>query len=326
MPASSELGINPEQEPLPQRYCLVIPGQGGLEVGAGKEEFDHSSLGGGARKVFNFAEYLLSETPGFSIQRLCFEGPQDELALTENTHLALTTIARAKYEAMRERDDFTPPVAIAGQSAGECAAIAIADVVPFHTALQVAEARGRFTAEAGEKVPGRMLWVNDIKGGRDALESYIDEARNGGVLEVSNVNADREFIVSGNKENIEELDKILDGVRNKNILPISFASHCALMEEAEARFADFLAGIPFQEPSIPLIMNGDIVRDPEKIKHKMSSGLTRPVLWPDTVETLDANNVHDMVEITINPLKKPRLSRSTGNISGLTQKFKTLAL
>lgn len=325
MPTPSELGIIPqEREPMPSRYALAIPGQGALNVGAGRADYERSV---DARETLDYADSYLSSRGLGSVKSLLFEGPQEALSTTENAHLALTALSVAKYSELEARHDFVKPTAIAPQSASECPALAITNVVPFDTALDIAEARGEFTAEAGKRHPGGMLWLTDISGGLESLDDYVKNAQDSGVLAVSNINADNEFVVSGDIESVRRLDKALEGAtRSKQILPISFASHCALMEEAKDQFTNFLKGINFRNPEIPIIINGDIVVNGEELKRMMSEGMTLPVIWTDTVKTLDRNNVHHIIELSTKLDNKPSLARSTKNISGVSRKFTTEAI
>lgn len=324
MPSSSELGIRTfEAEPMPSRYAVAIPGQGALDVGAGLSDYQNSPE---ARDIYDYSDsYLSSEGVG-SIKNLLFYGPQEALSLTENAHLGLTVTAVAKYRKLEARDDFVRPVAIAPQSASECPALVIANVVPLDVALDIAGVRGELTAQAGINHPGQMLWLTDIPGGMEALQDYIEMAKDCGVLSVSNINADNEFVVSGDYGNIERLNKLLERVpRRKQILPISFASHCALMAEAKEKFASFLEGVDFKKPEIPLVINGEIIVHPDELKRAMSDGMTKPVVWPDSVRTLDHNNVHHIIELSTKVDNKPSLARSTKNISGLSSEFTTEA-
>lgn len=313
MAGSPEL-VTREAEPLPMRYAIGIAGQGGTSIGEFfLHEYERSSA---FREVFDTAGSVLSSTiPGFSIQRLCFEETPENQKQVEQTlfsHLANTTIYVAKYKAFREEfPNSNDAEFILPQSAGECAALAISGMVPFETALLVAKKRGELTERAAQQNPGKMVYVKGLSGGYERLAqvcSQVSEEMQG-VVAVSNKNSPSVQIFSGQNELVEEVKRRID--RKVIDLPISFGSHCALMNPMLEEWGEFLRSISMDRPRMKWILNGTTTQDPERIVDRMTVGPTQLVDWESSVQELDRQGIGTMAEMTPNVQRRIVVGRFT---------------
>ena len=248
-----------------------------------------------ARAVFDEADDAL----GFAISRLCFEGPADDLQLTENTQPAILTTSIAALRAM-ETEGFPRPDFVAGHSLGEYSALVAAGSLPLATAVRMVRARGRYMQEA---VPVGVGAMAAVLGAEPALvEQACAEAAQDEVCSAANINSPKQIVIAGNAAAVDRAVEILKarGVRKVVKLNVSAPFHSALMQPAQAQLAADLAQVDFNDLHVPLITNVDAL--PIRFGGEASAALVRqvsaPVRWRESIERLvNEHGVDTFVEV-----------------------------
>ena len=194
----------------------------------GRELFENFPV---ARQIFEEADDAL----GFSISRLCFEGPAEDLQLTENTQPAILTVSVAAFRAMMQTG-ISAPAFVAGHSLGEYSALVAAGALKFSDAVRTVRARGRYMQEAVPVGTGAMAAI--IGGELSDVERVCEEARDGRVCSIANINSPNQLVIAGNTEAVDRAIELLKGVAKRVIkLNVSAPFHCALMKPAQDRLA-----------------------------------------------------------------------------------------
>lgn len=176
------------------KTAFVFPGQGSQYVGMGKQIYEENSS---ARRVFEQADDVL----GFSLSALCFEGPDDELKLTENTQPAILTTSLALLAALREQTDIRPDF-VAGHSLGEYSALAAAGALETEAAVRTVRKRGQFMEEAVPAGQGSMAAVLGME--REALKAVCAQAsEEAGTVELANLNCPGQIVISGSANGVK---------------------------------------------------------------------------------------------------------------------------
>jgi [acyl-carrier-protein] S-malonyltransferase len=269
--------------------AIVFPGQGSQAPGMGKDLAEKFPV---ARKVFEEADDAL----GFAISRLCFEGPAEDLQLTENTQPAILTVSVAAFRVLSEAG-VEAPAFVAGHSLGEYSALVAAGVLSLSDAVRTVRARGRYMQEAVPVGTGAMAAV--IGGDLSEVERICSEARGDQVCSVANFNSPGQAVIAGNTEAVDRAIELLNGVAKRVIkLKVSAPFHCALMKPAQDRLAQDLERISFNEPAIPVVTNVDA--RPTTAPHELRDALVRqvsaPVRWVESMQLLIEQGVDTFVE------------------------------
>lgn len=272
------------------RLAIIFPGQGSQSPGMGKELFEKFAV---ARQVFEEADDAL----GFPISRLCFEGPAEELQLTENTQPAILTVSVAAFRALKETD-ISAPAFVAGHSLGEYSALVAAGALSLSDAVRTVRARGRYMQEAVPVGTGAMAAV--IGGELSAIEKACEAASSGQVCSVANVNAPNQVVIAGNTEAVHRAIESLKGVAKKVMkLNVSAPFHCALMKPAQDRLAADLEGLEFAEPAMPVVTNVDAraTSAPDELRDALVRQVSAPVRWSESMQLLMQQGVDTFVEV-----------------------------
>ena len=270
--------------------AYVFPGQGSQFAGMGKDLADNSAA---ARQVFEEADEALS----FSISKLCFEGPEEELQLTENTQPAILAVSVAVFQAMRT-EGFPSPAFVAGHSLGEYAALVAAGAISLADAVRTVRARGRYMQEAVPVGTGAMAAV--IGGDRTEIERVCAQARENLVCSVANINSPNQVVIAGNAEAVDRAVELLKGVAKRVIkLNVSAPFHCALMKPAQDRLAFELGQLSFSEPATRVVTNVDakVVTEPADLRDSLLRQVSSPVRWLESMELLLRQGVSTFVEV-----------------------------
>ena len=270
--------------------AIIFPGQGSQSPGMGKELFEKFAV---ARQVFEEADDAL----GFPISRLCFEGPAEELQLTENTQPAILTVSVAAFRALKETD-ISAPAFVAGHSLGEYSALVAAGALSLSDAVRTVRARGRYMQEAVPVGTGAMAAV--IGGELSAIEKACEAASSGQVCSVANVNAPNQVVIAGNTEAVDRAIESLKGVAKKVMkLNVSAPFHCALMKPAQDRLAADLEGLEFAEPAMPVVTNVDAraTSAPDELRDALVRQVSAPVRWSESMLLLMQQGVDTFVEV-----------------------------
>jgi [acyl-carrier-protein] S-malonyltransferase len=255
----------------------------------GKKLFDNFPV---ARQVFEEADDAL----GFAISRLCFDGPAEELQLTENTQPAILTVSVAAFRAMTE-EGINAPAFVAGHSLGEYSALVAAGVLSLSDAVRTVRARGRYMQEAVPVGTGAMAAV--IGGELSEIQRVCEEARAAQVCSVANMNSPNQVVIAGNTEAVDRAIEALKGVAKRVIkLNVSAPFHCALMKPAQDRLAAELERLTFNEPSMPVVTNVDArpTTAPDELRDALVRQVSATVRWSESMQLLVQLGVDTFVE------------------------------
>ena len=273
------------------KTAFVFPGQGSQVVGMGLDLAQHHRV---ARDLFDEAD----EAVGFPLSTLCFEGPEAELQLTENTQPAVLAASIAVLRVL-ESEGGPGPTALAGHSLGEYTALVASGALSFGDAVRAVRARGRFMQEAVPPGDGAMVAVIGLD--RKAVEAICQEAAEDEVLFPANFNAPGQIVISGH---VGAADRAVErareaGARTAIRLKVSAPFHCPLMNEAGIRLAEVLAEIPFQHPEFPVISNVEArpVESIEEIRKLLVRQVSSPVRWEESVLAMAEDGIERFIEI-----------------------------
>ena len=234
---------------------------------------------------------------GEPLSRLCFEGPDDQLRLTENTQPAILTVSIAAYRLLESRG-FTPAY-VAGHSLGEYSAHVAAGTIAFADAVRIVRRRGRYMQEAVPVGRGAMAAVLGLDA--EAVARACQEASDGDIVSPANLNAPGQVVIAGSAEAVERASARAKQAGAKRVvpLPVSAPFHCALMKPAEERLAPELRALSAAAPRVPVIANVDALpkRDAASAIDALVRQVSSPVRWEDVVRRLASEGVRAYVEV-----------------------------
>lgn len=245
-----------------------------------------------AHRVFEEADDAL----GFALSRLCFEGPDDQLKLTENTQPALLTVSVAACAVLRENG--WAPDYVAGHSLGEYSALVAAGSLRFSDAVRLVRQRGRYMQEAVPQGVGAMAAILKLPEG--ALDGVLQQAARGEVVSAANFNSPDQVAIAGHAGAVSramELAKAA-GARRAVPLPVSAPFHCALMKPAQERLRADLDGVEFRDLECPLVNNWQAreIRTGGEAREGLYQQVPNPVRWVESVRLLAQLGVSRAVE------------------------------
>lgn len=265
---------------IKEDHVALFTGQGSQFPGMGKSLYENSKA---ARELFNRAESI---QPG--ILKLCFEGPEDELVLTENTQPCILTVDLAAFAAA----SLTPRAAL-GHSLGEYAALVAAGSLEFEAALPLVKERGR----------SMQLAVPEGEGGMAVLRSAeLEEAKEiaasieSGICELANINAPGQYVLSGESVAIDEVIQKLG--RRAMRLKVSVPFHCSMLARAGEGFASELARMEFKDPAFPIYCNVDAkaLTRADDVRDALARQYASSVLWQPSMEEAIARGYRNFIE------------------------------
>lgn len=272
--------------------AYVFPGQGAQTTGMGK---DLAETYPEAKQVFEEADEAL----GFSISKLCFEGPDDELRRTEFSQPALLTTSIAALRVLDKETQLIPNY-LAGHSLGEYSALVAAGAISFADAVRTVHARGRFMQEAVPEGEGTMAAVIGISA--EDVEAICREAAGDQIVSAAVYNAAIQTAIAGHTAAIERASELAKKrSATVKLLEVSAPFHCALMEPAATRLAETLANIEISAPSIPIVANVDAApnQDPSRVVTLLIEQMTAPVRWDASVRRLIELGVNVTFELGV---------------------------
>ncbi len=271
-------------------YALIFTGQGSQWVGMGKKVYENNKK---FKEIFDRCEDILN----LPLKKLCFEGPQEELTKTIYAQPAILSFSIGIFEIYKENLKEKPLCAF-GHSLGEFTSLYAAEVLTLEDVLEIVKERGKLMHEAGEEFPGGMAALIGIK---DEEVKDIIEKNKLKFCVIANYNSPSQIVISGKKEEVEEVCKELKDKRKGKIIPllVSAAFHSPLMNKPSEKFSKFLKDKIFKKPLFPIIQNatGEIETEPEKIKKNVEKQLNSPVLFTKCVETALKCGVKSFIEI-----------------------------
>ncbi len=270
--------------------AFLFPGQGSQAVGMGKDLAERFPI---ARRTFDEADEAL----GKKLSQLCFEGPEDQLRLTENTQPAILTVSVAAWRVLDEKG--IKPAFVAGHSLGEYSAHVTAQTISFSDAVRTVRNRGKYMQEAVPVGTGAMAAILGMS--LDAVAAVCGDAAQGEVCEPANVNSPDQIVISGHAAAVERAVKLAQerGAKRAIILPVSAPFHCSLMKPAQERLAVDLQNLKFSAPRFPVVCNvyARPVEDAESAREALIRQVTGSVKWNESVQLLIARGVHTFVEV-----------------------------
>lgn len=270
--------------------ALVFPGQGSQYPGMGKELADNFAV---VRRTYEEADDSL----GFRLSRLCFEGPESELKLTENTQPALLATSIAFKRLLDSETGITFSCA-AGHSLGEYSALVASEAIGFGDALRLVRSRGQFMQQAVPVGAGAMAAVLGAE--PTVVEEVCAEAAQGEIVVPANYNCPGQIVISGQAAAVNRAIELAKarGIRKVMLLPVSVPSHCALMSSAGERLNEELRKIAVQDPKIPVIGNVEAkpYTEADRIRGLLVAQVSSPVLWESSVKEMISMGATRFVE------------------------------
>jgi [acyl-carrier-protein] S-malonyltransferase len=272
-------------------HCaFLFPGQASQYPGMGRELCERYAA---SRAVFDEADRAL----GFPISRMCFEGTEDELKLTENTQPAVITASIAAFRALVE-NGITPNY-VAGHSLGEYSALVATGGLSFSDAVSVVRRRGQFMQEAVPAGVGAMAAILGLSHAQ--VEDACRRAAEGEVVSAANLNSPEQTVISGHSGAVKRAVEIAsqNGAKRAVILPVSAPFHCELMLPAQHRLEEVLRGTTFGPLKIPLVTNvaAEAIEKGEDAREALVRQVSLPVRWEESIRTLVELGVDVFVEV-----------------------------
>jgi [acyl-carrier-protein] S-malonyltransferase len=270
--------------------ALLFPGQGSQAIGMGKDLAEKYPV---ARQTFEEADDAL----GYNLSSLCFEGPEDQLRLTEITQPAILTVSIAALRVLETR--MPKPSYVAGHSLGEYSAHVAAGTFSFAEAVRTVRNRGKYMQEAVPVGVGAMAAILGMEPAK--VTAVCHDAAQGEVCEAANINSPEQIVISGNMAAVERAAKLADerGAKRAKLLPVSAPFHCSLMKPAQDRLEGDLNKLKMQKPVYPVACNVDanLVTDDLRARETLLRQVTGSVKWDPCMHLLIAHGVRTFVEV-----------------------------
>ncbi len=270
--------------------ALLFPGQGSQSVGMGKDLAEKYPV---ARRTFDEADEAL----GYKLSTLCFEGPEDQLRLTEITQPAILTVSIAALRVIETR--MPKPSYVAGHSLGEYSAHVAAGTFGFADAVRTVRNRGKYMQEAVPVGVGAMAAILGMEA--EKVAAVCQDAAQGEVCEPANINSPEQIVISGNTAAVERAAKLADqrGAKRAKLLPVSAPFHCSLMKPAQDRLKGDLDALNLRKPVYPVACNvhADLVTDDLRARDTLLRQVTGSVKWDPCMRLLIAQGVQIFIEV-----------------------------
>jgi len=311
-PSSNNLGA----------VAFLFPGQGSQAVGMGKELAELYPV---AKRVFDEADHVL----GYKLSQICFEGPEDQLRLTEITQPAILTASVAAWRVLNDKG--VKPDFVAGHSLGEYSAHVAAGTISFADAVRTVRNRGKYMQEAVPVGVGAMAAILGMD--LDRVTALCRDASQGQVCEPANINSPEQIAISGHAAAVEQATKLANerGAKRAKMLPVSAPFHCSLMKPAQDRLAADLNALTFLDPAVPVACNVDaeLVEDADRSRDALIRQVTGSVKWEQGMRLLITKGVQAFVEVgpgrvLCGLMRQIDRSKTCVNVSDETSLQKTL--
>jgi [acyl-carrier-protein] S-malonyltransferase len=270
--------------------AFIFPGQGSQKIGMGKALAEAYPV---CRETFAEADAALGEP----LSRLCFEGPEDRLTLTENAQPAILAVSIAAYRLLLSKG--VRPAFVAGHSLGEYSANVAAGTLTFADALAIVRRRGRYMQEAVPVGTGAMAAIL----GLDAalVARACEDAAQGDVVSPANLNGAGQVVIAGSRDAVARAGARARELGARRVIPLSVSApfHCALMKPAQERLAHELRALAVQDPRVPIVANVDGLpkTSGSAAVEALIAQVSAPVRWEAVVHRLASEGVTTYVEV-----------------------------
>lgn len=274
--------------------ALVFPGQGSQFVGMGKSLAEAEEA---ARLVFEEVDDALSQ----NLSKIMWEGPEEDLRLTENTQPALMAVSMAVIRVLEAGGKKVEDIAshVAGHSLGEYSALAAAGAFSISDAARLLKLRGQAMQRAVPVGEGAMAAILGLS--LEDVNAVAEEASAGQVCVTANDNSDGQVVVSGHKAAVERAIELAKakGAKRGLLLPVSAPFHCPLMKPAADEMKEALADVAINRPVVPVIANviAAPISEPEGVRTLLVEQVTAAVRWRESVAAFGSLGVHEVVEV-----------------------------
>lgn len=275
------------------KYAVIFPGQGAQRPGMGRDIYENYTS---ARAVFEEADEAL----GFKLSNKIFNGTPEELALTEITQPAILTVSIAMCRALEEEmGACLAPCCMAGHSLGEYTSLVAAGALTLADGVRLVRERGHLMQDAVPVGTGAMAAVMGMEYGE--VDSVCKEAASFGVCETSNVNSQKQIVISGETNAVNEALKIIKEryTAKTAMLRVSAPFHCVLMKPVAEKLAESFGKIKWCHPKFPIVANynAQIVTSKEEIIQALFNQTFSPVLWLQSVFAMEKIGTEGYIEL-----------------------------
>lgn len=256
----------------------------------GKELADAHAV---ARETFAEADEAL----GYKLSQVCFEGPEDQLRLTEITQPAILTASVAAWRVLDVKG--LKPAFVAGHSLGEYSAHVAAGTITFADAVRTVRNRGKYMQEAVPVGIGAMAAILGMD--LEKVTAICQDAAQGEVCSPANINSPEQIVISGHKAAVERAANLAKerGAKRAVLLPVSAPFHCSLMQPAQDRLAADLKSLALRNPQVPVLCNVDaaFIENAESGRDTLIRQVTGAVQWEQSMRLLAAKGMETFIEV-----------------------------
>lgn len=306
--------------------ALIFPGQGSQAVGMGKDLAEKYPA---ARHTFEEANDAL----GYKLSQLCFDGPEEELRMTEVTQPAILTVSVAALRVLETQ--IPKPAFVAGHSLGEYSAHVASGTIAFADAVRTVRSRGKYMQEAVPVGVGAMAAILGMA--FETVAAICQEAARDQVCQPANINSPEQVVISGNTAAVERAVKLAEehGAKKAKLLPVSAPFHCSLMKPAQDRLQTDLDKLAMSKPVYPVACNVDaaLVTDPLKALDTLVRQVTGSVRWEQCVRLLISQGVQTFIEVgpgkvlwgLMRQIDRSKTSLNAGDEASLKKAVESLA-
>ncbi len=286
------------------KIAYIFPGQGSQYVGMGKDLSEQFS---DAKKYFDEADSVL----GFSLSKICFDGPEEELKKTKNTQPAIFLHSVALWKLLKRTDASM----VAGHSLGEYSALVAAEAISFSDAIRLVRLRGELMQKAGEENPGTMAAIVGLDAG--IVGEVTSKACEMGIVQAANFNSPGQIVISGSVTGVRKAMEIAKerGAKLVKELVVSGAFHSPLMQSAKDKLKEALDAVTINDAKIPVYANvtAKPVQRASEIRNLLFEQVTSPVRWEETVINMAANGTTTFIEIGPGKVLQGLVKRTVAN-------------
>lgn len=274
------------------KVALLFPGQGSQYLGMGQGFIDSDP---GCKEIMEKTE----DVCGVPLGKICLDGPMEELTRAKNLQPAITAVNLVCLQMLKnEIGDKLDISFVAGHSLGEYSALHAAGVISLEDTIGLVAKRGALMEREGQIHPGGMRAVLGLT--FDAIEECISSCSDSEVVKAANYNTEQQIVISGNMKGLDAVTIMAEQAGARVIpLNVSVANHSPLVANAVPDFAEYMAGISFMKPEVPVLFNvtAEAETDVDEIKKIMASQIASTVRWYDTIQHMLSAGVDTFIEV-----------------------------